>query len=239
MPQGQNVSTSEQVGQKQGEGQAPNPNSAEGQALEAKPGQTPSEGQAPQTSMSLEDAMSAIKELRAENAKHRTSNKELGEKYGKMEAGLKNLFGEQGNESLTVEERIEALEQEKRENARALEAQQTEAALVELAYELDIPKEEREYFDFLVGKELNGLEDGEELTDGKLEEIAAKVKRKSAPSSTSTTGLNTPPPSQGGKAITLKDFQAMSLTEKSKLYTSDKTTYQSLYAQARSEGKIK
>ena len=210
-----------------------------GQAPGSNPPVDPPKGQAP-NGMTLEDAQEAIKALREENAKHRTTNKELGEKFGKMESGLKSLFGEEGDPdpNKPIEDKIKALEARLQQEAEIREAREAEAALTQLAYDHKIPNEERDYFEFLVDRELGKLQEGEALSEEALEEVAKKVRAKSAPQSTSVTdGAGAPPiPSNKEGVTTIDEFKTMSMGQKSALYGKDPALYEKLMTQAKAQG---
>jgi len=175
-----------------------------------------------------EQTRSVIDSLRKESAKHRTSNKELsskleemGGRFSKLEQGLKGLFGE-ADPQATPEEQIQNL-------ANKNQALETKTALLEIAFEHEVPKSEMKYFEFLISDEMSNLKDGEEISAEKLSEIANEVKAKSAPTSTSvgtrTNTPKTPKGDTGNNGVTADQFAKMSISEKSALYAKDKETY--------------
>lgn len=199
-------------------------------------------GQAPGTQMSQADAQAAIKALREENAKHRLTNKELGEKMAKMETGLKNLFGSnEAEQAGSVEEKLAKIEADVKAEREARQALEEEKALNDLAKDLKIPDEGRDFFNFLLQKELNGLNEGEELSDEALEDVAKKAKAQAAPASTSVENGgkgSTPPPSGNAGETTLEEFATMSMGQKSELYGKDPNLYNKLLSQAKIQGKL-
>ena len=181
-----------------------------------------------------EEQKSYIKGLRDENAKYRTRSKEQGsqvdvlsERLGKFETGLKTLFGEEG-EKLSPEETIEALQAQN-------EGLAIQSALKEAAFEYGIGKDSYEYFEFLVSKRLNELGEGEEMSEEELDGIAQSAKARYASSSTSVGAgtVENPLPHVDGGAITLANFEAMTITEKSVLFQKSPDLYKSLNQQAR------
>jgi len=174
----------------------------------------------------LETAKKVIADLRKENAKSRTTNKDLKSKvddldgrYSKLENGLKGLFGN-GGDKLTPEQQIEALT-EKNQNL------EVETALREAAWEHGIGKEEYDYFSFLVNKKLDGLGDNEQLSEETLTALAVEAKGKTANSSTSVGGEgapkggpNDPPPAtpQDVDLPTPDEFAEMGMGQQSLLY---------------------
>lgn len=211
------------------------------QAAEGTPKEQVSEGQqAGKQEQSVEqndlgwteEQKAYIKGLRDENAKYRTRAKErdsevssLNERLGKFETGLKTLFGEEGDD-LTPEERVEALQVQNEQLA-------VQSALKEAAFEYGVDRDSYDYFEFLVTKRLNELEDGEELSEEDLDAIAVSAKAKNV-SSTTSVGLDSkdsPTPDSGAGGISLDDFAAMGISEKSVLYQKDPALYNSLAKQ--------
>ena len=181
-----------------------------------------------------EEQKAYIKGLRDENAKYRTRSKErdsqvetLTDRLGKFETGLKTLFGGE-DDKLTPEQRIEALQ----EHNQTLEVQ---SAMRDAAFEYGIGKESFEYFEFLVSKKLDALEEGEELSEEELDEIAKSAKSKSASFNTSVgTGTEgNPPPAITPGGVTLEQFSVMGIGDRSVLYQKNKALYESLSAQER------
>lgn len=187
-----------------------------------------------------EDQKAYIKGLRDENAKYRTRAKDLeskvtetSERLGKFETGLKTLFGEEGDE-LSPEERVEALQAQNEQLA-------VQSAMKEAAFEYGIGRDSYEYFEFLVSKRLNDLEEGEEITEEDLEDIAKSANSRTANSSTSvgTDANGNPAPIANEGSITLDAFMEMGIGEKSVLYQKDKALYESLANQERAAKKPK
>jgi hypothetical protein len=171
-----------------------------------------------------------IESLRKENAKYRTKAKELetqytglNERFSKVEKGLKGLFGE-SEEEASPEEQLSAL-QAHNENLVL------NSALTEAAMEYGIGKEDFIYFKFLVQERLSALEDGEELTEEDLDVLAKEARRGKAASATSVEGGGPAPEVEGG--ITLAEFQAMGINERSALFGKNEALYKQLIAQER------
>lgn len=172
-----------------------------------------------------------LRKLRKENAKHRTKAKNLEDRLGKLEKGLKGALGVE-DEEITEE----SLEKIKGNN----EALSFKTAVLEAAIEHGVGKDEREYFEFLVGKRLGALDDGEELSDEDLAEIAKKAKKKSGSGGMTRTSVNdddAPNPKGGGKT-TVDQFVRMSVTEKSELFTKNRALYDELFAQAKEKRRL-
>ncbi len=177
----------------------------------------------------LAAANAEIKKLRGENAKARTTNKDLksqvdalGGRFSQMEKGLKSLFGDGEDDKLTPEQRLEKVQAQ---NATL----EIENALRDAAWEQGVSKDDFEFFSFLANKELDQLDEGQELSDEKLAEIAQKAKGRSANSSTSTGGDGqgngngngkTPNPAdaQDPDVPSPDEFAAMGIGEQSLLY---------------------
>jgi len=177
-----------------------------------------------------------IKRLRAENAKHRTRNKELDSKFtetnerlGKFESGLKKLFGEEEND-LTPEQQIQTLQEQN-------ETLAVQTAIKDAAYEYGIKPDNYEYFEFLVNKRLGTLKDGEELTEDDIDEIAKKANGSTANSNTSV-GAGTgddggQPPANDDGELTLEEFMEMGINQKSMLFSKQPELYKRLASQER------
>ena len=172
-----------------------------------------------------------LKKLRRENAKWRTQNKNLNDRLGKLESGLKGLFGGDDNTEITADN-INSL---KGNN----EALAFKTAVLEAAIEYGVGKDEREYFEFLVGRQISNLAEGEELAEDDLVEIAKKAKKKSAGGNarTSVDDSGAGNPDKKGNA-TLDQFVNMSITEKSDLFVKNRALYDQLFAQAKEKRRL-
>jgi hypothetical protein len=184
-----------------------------------------------------EKVQKELKKLRKENASRRVSSKEANEKLAKMEETQKKL-----KVALGLEEEDDPAEQV--ESLRSQnEALQMEIQLNSIASELEIPAKGQKYFKFLIHDRLSELEEGEELSDEDLAEIAKEVKGMggNAPSS---TGVNSGGQGGGGKApskgdeMTVEQFGQMSLTEKSALYQKNPKEYERLFSAAKEKGLV-
>lgn len=186
----------------------------------------------------------AIEALRKENAASRKAKKDLeskfngvNERFSKLEKGLKGLFGE-GDDDIPPEERVSKLSQANQE----LEGR---TALLELAYENDIPKDSVKYFSFLVSEAVDGLKEGEELSEDALAEIVKDVRAKAASPRTSVggkgDGTGNPPPAKdpsSGDDMTVEQFVKLNMGEKTKLFRDNKDLYTRLMVQAKEQRKI-
>jgi hypothetical protein len=101
-----------------------------------------------------------VEKLRKEAGKYRTKAKELSSKVAvnenrlsKLEKGLKSLFGEE-DDGKDPDEKIASL-------SSALQAKELQNSITELAYEHGIPKDDKEYFEFLMHKRLSTLGEDE------------------------------------------------------------------------------
>jgi len=174
-----------------------------------------------------EEAQKMLKDLRAENAKHRTTNNNLTSKMEKFESGLKNMFGD-GEDDEDPSAKLEALQGN-------YESAVTRSAILELALENGISgKENLEYFEFLMGKSLNSLEEGEELTEEKISDIVSKSvpTKGSANTSTKKDGAGDKKPDESSDEVTQEQFNKMGMTQKSLLYRTKPELYKQLMAGA-------
>lgn len=179
-----------------------------------------------------QSAQDLIKSLRGESADHRTKNNNLNTRLEKMETGLKAMFGDDGDgQDLTPEQQISQLQS-------SVENSSYENAVQGMAYEAGIPHGNFEYFQFLMQKEVGGLEEGQELSEETLAEIVGKAKGFAGSNindSNSTVTENDKGkqnPDQNGE-VSLDAFVKMSVTQKSELYTKSPEVYNSLFKQAK------
>lgn len=165
-----------------------------------------------------------IKKLRDENAKRRKDFNNMSSKMEKMEKGFKAMFGEEDDTDPT--EALTALKGQ-------FETSVSENAILRLAVENGISGVENlEYFEFLMSKKLNALEEGEEMTEEDLDEILAKCSKgvgRKADTSTKDAGKGGgKDPGKGGDEVTQEEFDKMSIMQKSLLYNKNPALYEKL-----------
>jgi len=168
-------------------------------------------------------AQKLIKNLRSENAKHRTKNNNLMTKQEKLDKVLKTLSGEEGDDE-DPETKLEALQQNYSSVA-------TKNAILELALENGVNGAENyEYFEFLMSKKINSLEEGEEMTEEDVEEIVTKCSKGAGnKANTSTkTGEQGKKPDEKADEVTQEEFNKMGMVQKSRLYQSNPELYNKL-----------
>lgn len=184
----------------------------------------------------LEEANSYIKNLRTENANHRTKNKELTSKFSAMEGTLSKLKQALGGEDGEEIDPAEALGAYQAEN----EALKTDKALTDLALENDIPPKQTKYFKYLVAERLSELEEGEELDEEALAEIMQEVRGLDAKKKGKTgTGLNDdhrPSDDGNGGDPTAEDFGNMDMNARNSLYVKNPPLYTKLFNEAKAKG---
>lgn len=191
--------------------------------------------------LSPEELRKLAKKLRKENAGHRVKSKDLKSKLNVSEAQKKAILKAAGIEveDENPEEQVKALNGENATLAFRL-------AIRESALEHGIGKDELEFFEFLVSKATSELEDGDELTEEQMTEIAAKAKAKKGSANTTTNngkgkgkGGNPPPPAGGDdKVVTLDKFLRMTMMEKAKLYDTNRDMYTQLVNEAKRQKKL-
>ncbi len=172
-------------------------------------------------------AQKLIKDLRSESAKHRTNNNNLTTRLDKFESGLKNLFGEGGDDQ-TTEEKLDALQGN-------YESSVTRNAILELALDNGISgKENVEYFEFLMNKAMSNLKEGEELSAETLESIVSQStpSKGNATTSTKKDGTQGKGPDENNDEVTQEEFNKMGMTQKSMLYRTKPELYKKLLAGA-------
>lgn len=184
---------------------------------------------------SLEEANAEIAKLRKENGDRRTKSKDL---EGQLNA-LTGKFSKVMEHLGIKDQEADPAEALKQVTSQAEEFQM-EASFQHLARVHNIPVENDDYFRFLLGKKLDSLEEGQEVTD---EDLAAIVQQVAAVSGQkkSSTGVNAnggngkppPPPNSDNGDVTAEKFKKMSTLEKSHLYTKDPQAYERLKSEAK------
>lgn len=202
---------------------------AAAQAAAAAAGQSGANegGEGQESSLTLDQAMAEIKKLRKENADRRVSSKSLEEKLAQMEQFQSKVKAAMGlEEETSPEETAQILQQQ---NA----ALEIELGITQLAMQSGISPDQQDYFRFLLGQELEALEEGQELSEESLNGVLAKV-RAVGGQRQSSTGLNTteaPAPNTSG-TVTLEQFTKMNPGEKSALFMKDQGLYERLMTEA-------
>lgn len=176
-----------------------------------------------------------VEKLRRENAKHRTKASGNGTRLAKLEESLKKILG--GEDDEPVEKKLESA-------TAKTEALQFETAVLEAAIEHGVSKEDKKYFKFLVSERLSEMEEGAELPDEELADLAKAAKRANAGAGKSAGRSSVDDQKGGGKDpgrnrnVTVDQFVAMTVLEKSELYTSNKALYETLFAEAKAKRRI-
>ncbi len=170
-------------------------------------------------------AQKQFKDLRTENAKHRTNNNNLSTRMEKFENGFKSMFGEQDADA-DPQVQLETMQGE-------YESVATQNAILSIALENGVVGAENvEYFQFLMDKSLNSLKEGEEMSQEQLGEILSKCsKGNNANANTSTNDgkKGGQGPDQKDGDVTQEDFDKMGILEKSALYRSKPDLYNKLF----------
>lgn len=180
-----------------------------------------------------------IKRLRTESADRRTKAKDLETRYNDLntevttlKTGLAQALGI--DTEATPEQQIEALSHQS-------QSFESENALLHLMLEKGIKSEGKDYFMFLMEKRASELGENEELTDDMITQIVGEVQAKgggvttpvgSGTTSVGNDGQGAKPPAGGnGKEVTIQEFSAMNISERSQLYTTNPNLYSSLMTQ--------
>lgn len=180
-----------------------------------------------------DSAKKLIKTLRDENAKHRTKNKELGDKTGKLKQALVEA-GIIENDEEAPEEKIKNLSEQN-------QGLVLKSVLLEAAVEHSVPKGSLKYFQFLINEKLEGLQDGEEVTDEDIAALAEEAKgfsgsgKSGGNSSVDGKGKGSAPAPGGNGAVTVDQFVLMNIAEKSVLFQKSPDVYNKLMSQARAK----
>lgn len=218
-----------------------------------------SDDSADMSSWSPEKVKGYVKKLRKENQRYRKDNSAS---KTELAALRKQITGVQNSVAKALG-LAEGADMSPEEQAEALQGQlgvsQFKTAVLEAAYSYEVPPASREYFEFLVQKEVANLDEGEELDDEALAEIAKKAKgagaKKSFSTSISGKGAGSlrdqleeeagdddesePAPSKGNKGLTAERFADMGTIEKTNLYTKNPGLYEKLMAEARRKKLLK
>lgn len=181
-----------------------------------------------------EEQKSYIEKLRKENAKWRNKSKasnaemtKLQERLSKLEGGLKKVVGADDEDEVDPETQIQALSAK----AQKIEFEKT---LSDLAIEHGIGKETFRYFKFVVNEALEALDEGEELDEDAIAELAIQAKRFGTSKGTgSSVGTKGPGATQETGAVTFEKFVKMSIQEKSALYGKSPELYNRLMSEAK------
>lgn len=177
------------------------------------------------------EAQDMIKSLRAENAKHRTDKNALSARMEKIEKGLKGFLGEESDEDKDPEVKLSKIQSEH-------EALSVRTAILELALEHGIGKEDLEFFEFKMSKKLSSLAEGEELSEDAFAEILGSIKGRAgnggkAPANSSSGAGKKPDQGGSGDEVTLEQFSKMGMLEKSALYQTKPDLYNKLMADSK------
>jgi len=180
-------------------------------------------------------AKKEIGDLRKENASRRKSGKDVGDRLDNLQNGLKKAFGIEQNEEVDLNEQVSGL-------TERLEESQFHNAIVEMAYENEIPKDKISFFKFRLNEALQSVGEEEELPAEVMSAIVQEVK--GAGKGAGSTDLEG---DEGGKKPTgegegkKKDFSKMSAEEfvktsdsdKNLLFKNDRATYDRLHSEAK------
>jgi hypothetical protein len=175
-------------------------------------------------------AQKELKDLRGEAGKYRTQNKTLSERLAKIEGGLKGIFGEEDDDQADPGEKLQRVSQVN----QTLEVRN---AMLQLALENGIGMDNYEFFEFKMGKALEALEEGQEMSEEQLAEIISGVKVQSVsskgPANSTTTKDDQKKPADGSKKISQEEFNKMGIMARSKLFQENKELYNELMSNAK------
>lgn len=181
-------------------------------------------------------AKKMIKNLRSESAASRTKNKTLEDRFTKMEAGMKSALGLEDDDQASPEERVQTLTQQS-------ESLAIRNAILEVAIENSLTKEQSDYFGYLLQKEGESLEDDQEITEERYQELVNSSKalggKQSGTADTDVegdagNGEGNGGDGQGGNTgMTAEQFSNLGYGEKVKLRNENQPLYDKLFAEAR------
>jgi hypothetical protein len=171
-----------------------------------------------------------IRKLRAENAKHRTKNRELDSRLATMDGTLNKLKAAFGGE----EEEVDPAEMAVALHAQN-EALQVELGISQLAMEHGISGESSNYFRFLLAQRFDGLDEGEEVTEEDILGIVQEVQKFGGRKGMNSTGLSTDrrPNSDQASGVSVEAFAKMTVGEKTELFVKNEELYKQLFREAK------
>jgi len=188
-----------------------------------------------------------IKKLRDESAGRRTQSKnlegqfnDLNGKFTALRDGMTKALGIEDGSKLTPEQQVEALTDQ-------ADNLQMENLVMRAGMARGVSGEDNiDYFSFLVQKGMSELEEGAEWGDEHFDEVAQKVTaRQGTGQDNHSTSAGTggkggvgpqgggPPAPGGATEVTLERFCAMTVTEKTELYTRTPDVYTQLLEEAK------
>jgi len=197
-----------------------------------------------------------VRNLRKENARYRKDAKstkqelaDLRKQFSGIQQGVAKALGLKEGDELSPEEQAEALQ-------GTLGATQFQKAVLEAAYGFGVPPQNLDYFEHLVQKRAASLDEGEELTEEDLQELAQKASSVGGGKKGGSTSVfgksrraaqdedgddesdgsddqDDPPPSKGSKGLTVERFATMGTIEKTNLAAKNPALYDRLMAEAR------
>ena len=182
-----------------------------------------------------EFAQKMIKTLRGEAAANRTKNKSSEDRLTKLENGLKSALGLGDDDQATPEQQIQDLTAQSQDFA-------ARNAVLEVAIEEGLSRDQSDYFGYLLQKEGDSLEDGQELTEERYAELIKLAKGTGASGESANSSVDddgTPDNSGNAGTITPEQFGLMSYGEKVALRQKDEALYNKLFNEARSKKLIK
>lgn len=215
---------------------------AKAEAEEGDPSPNPGEDDKIDESKFDDKTKKYLAKLRGENAKHRTSNKDLKSKLNLSETQKKKMLEAAG--IVVDDEKPEEKLKTAREQNNTLVFNN---AVLETAVAQGVPAEKLKFFRFLMSEAVSELEEGDELDDEKIAEIVKECKGGKAGKANSTVKkfdkdgkeIKAPSPDQNtGDGPSLEEFCSMGPVAKSKLYLKNEAAYTRLYNEAKSKGKF-
>lgn len=209
-------------------------------AYDAKAGEEGGdEGGEPDESKLDAKTLSYIKKLRKEAADNRAKKKDLASQLKASEEQKRKILAAAG-----ITDESEAPEEKLKKTTAANETLAFRNAILEKAIAFGVANDQVKYFQFLVMDKMEALEDGEELSDEDLQNIASQCKKAGKGSgNTSVNGKGgksgeAPPPEGGNAKTTLPMFLKMNMGEKEAFYKSNPDEYKAFVAEARRTNRL-
>lgn len=178
-----------------------------------------------------------IKSLRKEAASYRTKLNQMETKFESFQSGLSKLVGGGAQNDLTPEQQLADL-------SGQYESAVLENSILKVAVANEIPQSGMEFFEFKISKKLSELEEGEELDEEAISELAAEVRQQFGQTGGASTSpgkkanQGTTPKPSGGEEVSYEEFLQMKIGKRSELYGKNPELYKQHYSKAKMENKL-
>jgi len=176
-----------------------------------------------------DSAQKYIKELRSENANHRTKARGSDDELTTFKNAMKSALGLGDEDQVSPEEQVKSLTSQSQDLAFT-------NSVLSLSIEHGLGTDQNEFLQFLIGKEVKTLEENQELSEEVLSELIAKAKgsggKAQGSGNTSVDDDGTPAPGGNSETMSAQDFASLNLVRKTELKSKNPNLYSKLFAEA-------